>query len=56
MSIKREFRWAPDTVIGRKNSDSEVLSKAHIDNDLMALAAAVSAAGGRRLGTVDIRY
>ena len=34
-------RW----VIVRKNSDGEVLSKVHIDNEPMALAAAVSAAG-----------
>ena len=33
------------SVIVRKNSDGEVLSKVHIDNDPMALAAAVSAAG-----------
>ena len=33
------------SVIVRKNSDGEVLSKVHIDNDPIALAAAVSAAG-----------
>ena len=33
------------SVIVRKNSDGEVLSKVHIDNDPVALAAAVSAAG-----------
>lgn len=33
------------SVIVRKNADGEVLSKVHIDNDPMALAAAVSAAG-----------
>jgi len=33
------------SVIVRKNTDGEVLSKVHIDNDPMALAAAVSAAG-----------
>jgi transposase len=33
------------SVIVRKNSAGEVLSKVHIDNDPMALAAAVSAAG-----------
>ncbi len=33
------------SMIVRKNSDGEVLSKVHIDNDPMALAAAVSAAG-----------
>ena len=32
------------SVIVRKNSDGEVLSRVHIDNDSMALAAAVSAA------------
>ena len=32
-------------MIVRKNSDGEVLSKVHIDNDPMALASAVSAAG-----------
>jgi len=33
------------SVIVRKNSDGELLSKVHIDNDPIALAAAVSAAG-----------
>ena len=33
------------SVIVRKNSDGEVLSKVHIDNDPVALASAVSAAG-----------
>ena len=33
------------SVIVRKNSDGEVLSKVHIDNDPVALATAVSAAG-----------
>ena len=33
------------SVIVRKNSDGELLSKVHIDNDPVALAAAVSAAG-----------
>src|SRR5205085_6959670 len=33
------------SVIVRKNSDGEVLSKVHIDNDPIALAAAVAAAG-----------
>lgn len=33
------------SVIVRKNAEGEVLSKVHIDNDPMALAAAVSAAG-----------
>ena len=33
------------SVIVRKNADGEMLSKVHIDNDPMALAAAVSAAG-----------
>ncbi len=33
------------SVIVRKNADGEVLSKVHIDNDPMALATAVSAAG-----------
>jgi transposase len=33
------------SVIVRKNSDGELLSKVHIDNDPMALAAAVAAAG-----------
>jgi transposase len=33
------------SVIVRKNADGELLSKVHIDNDPMALAAAVSAAG-----------
>ena len=33
------------SVIVRTNSDGEVLAKVHIDNDPVALAAAVSAAG-----------
>jgi hypothetical protein len=32
-------------VIVRKNADGELLSKVHIDNDPLALAAAVAAAG-----------
>ena len=33
------------SVIVRKNADGELLSKVHIDNDPLALAAAVAAAG-----------
>ena len=36
------------SVIIRKNTDGELLSKVHIDNDPMALTAAVAAAGPDR--------